>query len=652
MDIFSFLNTEIERKLTEIHGREDVLNQQINVLEAEKSKVQELDGNIDLLPRLTKEQIISYINNINSDDELITEADIQYLIINGLSQDSSDRIKNLYTLLQLMDLGKFFDLTSIINDEQREFISSFINKVITSINEKINEINIERDNLVNSNTELHDLESFKEMLENSNNSNFIIDLSIMNKLFQLNELEESEKRELLLQIYEKNLSIFDQRNSELVEISQNTVEESVEELSEVVEQEISLEKITKEELIELFNSYNLLIDKFSDDLLDFIANIGYKEVIKKNLALLKDNRILEYIKLDKKADIRKAFANILVRTKSDLLEKNIRLFKEKMIGTSLSEEFEKNASKYLSLFIGNGIKHRKSGRQEQTEENELYNEYKKYIINGYAEDLEKNIEIFESRGINIEKLCEKTVSILNNPHEMLKYNFEVLKLYGINFKPEKDAYSVLDGSKLPETADKFIEVTTSGESYIKNSKSNLKRINDTSSYFYDLHQVHKEKRPIDLRSETEKLIKYNSTLETRHAEFISNNKEMYDRIVESKLDNRRKAFVNGEINEQEGNVLFDYDILEDSAVAKILGRASGLSIIIGEEPRRKYDIAALYVSKIKFLKVYSALKEYVNNENKKEILAYSLSYNSFFDDDDLIRIGQFVNKVVSRERGL
>ena len=652
MDIFSFLNTEIERKLTEIHGREDVLNQQINVLEAEKSKVQELDGNIDLLPRLTKEQIISYINNINSDDELITEADIHNLIINGLSQDSSDRIKNLYTLLQLMDLGKFFDLTSIINDEQREFMSSFINKVITSINEKINEINIERDNLVNSNTELHDLESFKEMLENSNNSNFIIDLSIMNKLFQLNELEESEKRELLLQIYEKNLSIFDQRNSELVEISQNTVEESVEELSEVVEEEISLEKITKEELIELFNSYNLLIDKFSDDLLDFIANIGYKEVIKKNLALLKDNRILEYIKLDKKDDIRKAFANILVRTKSDLLEKNIRLFKEKMIGTSLSEEFEKNASKYLSLFIGNGIKHRKSGRQVQTEESELYNEYKKYIINGYAEDLEKNIEIFESKGINIEKLCEKTVSILNNPHEMLKYNFEVLKLYGINFKPEKDAYSVLDGSKLPETADKFIEVTTSGESYIKNSKSNLKRINDTSSYFYDLHQVHKEKRPIDLRSETEKLIKYNSTLETRHAEFISNNKEMYDRIVESKLDNRRKAFVNGEINEQEGNVLFDYDILEDSAVAKILGRASGLSIIIGEEPRRKYDIAALYVSKIKFLKVYSALKEYVNNENKKEILAYSLSYNSFFDDDDLIRIGQFVNKVVSRERGL
>lgn len=652
MDIFSFLNTEIERKLTEIHGREDVLNQQINVLEAEKSKVQELEGNIDLLPRLTKEQIISYINNINSDDELITEADIHNLIINGLSQDSSDRIKNLYTLLQLMDLGKFFDLTSIINDEQREFISSFINKVITSINEKINEINIERDNLVNSNTELHDLESFKEMLENSNNSNFIIDLSIMNKLFQLNELEESEKRELLLQIYEKNLSIFDQRNSELVEISQNTVEEPVEELSEVVEQEISLEKITKEELIELFNSYNLLIDKFSDDLLDFIANIGYKEVIKKNLALLKDNRILEYIKLDKKDDIRIAFANILVRTKSDLLEKNIRLFKEKMIGTSSSEEFEKNASKYLSLFIGNGIKRRKSGKQEQTEENELYNEYKKYIINGYADDLEKNIEIFESRGINIENLCKKTVSILNNPHEMLKYNFEVLKLYGISFKPEKDAYSVLDGSKLPETADKFIEVTTSGESYIKNSKSNLKRINDTSSYFYDLHQVHKEKKPIDLRSETEKLIKYNSTHETRHAEFISNNKEMYDRIVESKLDNRRKAFVNGEINEQEGNVLFDYDILEDSAVAKILGRASGLSIIIGEEPRRKNDIAALYVSKIKFLKVYSALKEYVNNENKKEILAYSLSYNSFFDDDDLIRIGQFVNKVVSRERGL
>ena len=136
------------------------------------------------------------------------------------------------------------------------------------------------------------------------------------------------------------------------------------------------------------------------------------------------------------------------------------------------------------------------------------------------------------------------------------------------------------------------------------------------------------------------------------------NREVYDVIVASKLEERKKKYYKNEIDFNKGNIFFDYDLITDDVYTQRLEKKYGT--VPSEDGKtdksdfnlQVYNIDGVYISKIKFLKVYEALKDEITDENREDIILYALTYKSIISKEDFIKVQGAVRDLMKVKKGV
>lgn len=641
--LLEYLNSLIKKYTEDLESINKEINNNSELIEKDINKVKSIKKSNSSLSDFTDIDIMNLTNKLSLDDDLLDEEDINEVLTNSEYDHSSARRNILFVILQSKYLSM---LNEQLDEEQLMTLRSFVNDLLEilkkeSLNNRENNIKVKRikervDELSKGYQEFINAKSLKKIVTNH---------SFINRNIVESDLSLEEKRNILIEIINYNKSVYD----EFMLSYNKKITSEPEEIERLVE------VLDEDEVNEILNKYGLslsnlvYVDKKGKEdrtYLDYVLGNSTYENIDSVLGLLVGKYKIEEKQFDRTNKERvRTLANLLAKSNVETIEEVLNtlykygygikhLLKHPIFMIKQSED-----TKYRPNIIG--------GEEEDSPS---------LAINGKSKNLLKNINFFESNGFDVSNIIDKAMPVLATNTNFIKYNFELMKLYDFPFtkKEEKKvgSYFAFDAVHAADIIDRFIEMDSGGYNYICNNMSRIRIANPNHSLFYRMYYEFK-KNNFGVRAS---ILRY---INTRDSEDMTqeqkniiggtitvpiNNKEEYDRIVLEKINQREFDAINNKVDMSKGNLLFDYDILDNQIVKDINARYST------PDYSYKYDLDGVIISKNKFLKVFNALKDKVNENNIKDILMYSFTYNSIINEDEYNIIKKQINELVNSRK--
>lgn len=614
------------------------------------------------LIKLVEKRIRSINESIASSDEQIEKVDEFDEIITKIHGDSlffSDNkiINKVMTLLEGIDLGEKEELLTklIDNLDYLNFVASSIqDDKFTSFND---------DELVMINEVVEILKEFKEL---SHNQKFAIKSQYTKRNEELNKLydklrkgsegvvhfTQAEISYLLYLIDEDNLT-FKYECLELIRILSKYIHENIlnqlnndefgviEEDYEIDEEEIPQQAIPEDVIISTFAKYGFDFNLF---------NHKHQMILRTKRGL---NYIEEVLEVLSTCDEYKFLRNININSKN--YEKRLLFFvvryatKETLI--HLIESSKDRDVTVEEIFRVGGVYKRvsKSGNSEviidpPTPEPPSVNDES---LNGCHEYYMKNSKVFaalssefkEKYGIEIDffkSILKHSPEVLALPSDLVVKNLTYLKEYDIPLiSTRKDriipnAPTVLESRHFVKLLDQLIEADL--YDYVKIYPSIVKNENLVKAVLYEQFNGTLERDNIG------RIIYVREHLK----EYIARMEEI-EKVVNH--DSVNKINANLHLPEEFFKLLEKIEDLKepcnkDEAMIKRLDSNSMIYV----EGSNFYTINGVIVSRNKFIRVWNAIvkSNIAHDFSEPELLLYALTYNSYYNDEQLKILSDFV----------
>lgn len=413
----------------------ELINKRIDILENKKIKFSKQQINLEKI-----DSLINLITNIQENYKDLINLDLEVL-------KKDFNIENKYL--------NFYQIIIKNNLELKESDIKNIKKILNELKEKITKEKQSLEKKYNKNQEIEkDIKKLQELIKKS--ENFTLDdsdIDIIQEILKDNkDLEESINIMKYL----------------LLNSLKNRSNEEHEELS------LKITNLDIKELTKLFNKYNLDFTKINKSNQKELQEYGNLENIESIIIILKKYKLLdEEIFYKYQTQINK----ILIYGSSEIVENVILIYKKYNINIlDYLDDFYKRPAKF--------IKEKTRLISPTKKSNSLDTE----TIGGY-EDFKKNIELFASLGVDINKSYKKSAYYFEKSHDHILTGIKNFELYGISSDKYLNTLSSFANHKQLDILDMFIELDAF--EYVIN---NMSRVNlaPTSLLFYKLFEARKK----------------------------------------------------------------------------------------------------------------------------------------------------------------
>lgn len=413
----------------------ELINKRIDILENKKIKFSKQQINLEKI-----DSLINLITNIQENYKDLINLDLEVL-------KKDFNIENKYL--------NFYQIIIKNNLELKESDIKNIKKILNELKEKITKEKQSLEKKYDKNQEIEkNIKKLQELIKKS--ENFTLDDSDINIIQEI--LKDNKDLEESINIM-KYL---------LLNSLKNRSNEEHEELS------LRITNLDIKELTKLFNKYNLDFTKINKSNQKELQEYGNLENIESIIIILKKYKLLdEEIFYKYQTQINK----ILIYGSSEIVENVILIYKKYNINIlDYLDDFYKRPAKF--------IKEKTRLISPAKKSNSLDTE----TIGGY-EDFKKNIELFASLGVDINKSYKKSAYYFEKSHDHILTGIKNFELYGISSDKYLNTLSSFANHKQLDILDMFIELDAF--EYVIN---NMSRVNlaPTSLLFYKLFEARKK----------------------------------------------------------------------------------------------------------------------------------------------------------------
>lgn len=528
-------------------------------------------------------------------------------------EEKKELKKQLDTIVTILKLNSINGTTMKLDDSQIEVLNTFLRYLhdyVASRKDYISKNNIDIALVEEKNKKYKKLAT---LLNNPKNKNFITDIDTLNVLFDDNNLNETDRREILVSLIKYNKNLF---NSKIDSLNSN---------SDIKYEELDINKVKL-----IFNKYKYDFSKLDSKYQNMILEFGNLSNIRGVLATL--NRY-QYPKIDEKK-----FGYTL---SSLVLASDIETIKQV---TTLAGN-KKITPEKLLLIPSVLIKPIKSTVKSQKNvkfmilDEAFYDRNRPYIA-GASVDFVKNISLLEKYGLPVRVVYERCRELLAFPNEILENNLELFLEYGFSFREKRtrlidSALSALFSKSFCEIVDQFIEIHPYGIKYLRDNLSCIKTITRADDIlFYNIYYSLLENKDVAFRSIISNNRDYlslagnvNSRFSINYMGITDSNKYSVTNTIIPEFKDKYKYL---EILKKDSNRSIDVDIFDNKYIQMI-------NIFSDRNEPLIYDFAGIRISKIKVLRVFNTLLKNGIDASIDSFL-FALTYKTIISQKDYERL--------------
>lgn len=588
-----------------------MLEEQTTLMAILKEVIKEYDNRLSEVETVNNSIVLNnkkIVNDLKNNIDSITSLDIDIIseILTELDVEDKEKeeiFNNFETIKKLLVLNKEQKTTYEITDKQLDHIALFFKKYDDAVKEKSK---IQSKNMIIIGKITTTCRKYKELLgrlENKDNNVFIDDMSLIEELFSELEIDQSTKTGIVLNLAKYNKNLYE----------------------EIVNEEKELPKITKQDRTEL----GKLFKKY-----DYDYKILDKTAKEKILCLVKRKDVESMFKTLKKLDIYiedpKTLSLILINCQKDVFENVIKYSITKGIKVE-------NLLKIIPVLVAS------SNKIEAVDE---------YILFGRSDDFVRNVEFFESVGLDLNLIFDKCKELYLRNNFNLVNCYKDFRTYGFTLsnddftdKITNNKLSALLSNNFTKAADHLIEISEQGPKYLLENISEVNRISSSNNLImYNIYASYlnedKKKRPLRGEGPFIRMDLDNLKLRGEITRYLGSG---YEKIPYRDIEEDNKYEITGIIelemkNYEEFNRAINKSRYDNSL--KMLDkdqRIRDLKEFIDLKNPVRYNFNGVYISKAKVSRIFNILKNY-KLDNLEDSLLYSITYNSLLNERDFNKI--------------
>lgn len=531
------------------------------------------------------ESILQQYKNAENEieDNLFNLLDHTDLLIDTKIEDNKEYLYLMETLRILKD-----NTLITLTDEQKNEIkgSKMFKYCMNSLKYYKNKMQLKYNELKNTSNENDDILKIVKELEKLDDE--LIEEELLEDIFNKLNNEKVSKNDIELLLY---LSI--KYNNDVFELLKTK------ELKE------NKEKLTNQELKEIFEKYGYDYSKVKDEQKKQLRIKGNIKNIEEVFEAI-NNYSIPFKETDTTS------ISLLIKSDKNAIETIYQL----------SQKYNIDFSRIIKLIPGVLI-HKSTKKSKSTT-----SETSAQQISGSFEDFEENIKLLEECGYDIKDVMKSTITIFITSNKTLRKNIEELRKYGFpkNLNEIRFKLSGLKGDAI-KNIDRFIELDEFN--YIKQNTSRLcleqtspiftrlyfaKKLNKSGKEHYEIKRKTKNKEmltgTITTGTELDKKIDKNE-LETNYPGI-----ESYKEFLEFLSQEERKGY--------------PYEMSNDELISEFEKQYKQSQI--------EYKINDNILSRYKTQRIYSLLTKHFTEDKKDELLLFALTYNSLLSHDEYEKI--------------
>lgn len=569
--------------------------------------------------KMIKDILTKKIKNLKKEQENIQkdyqkQYDKQQDIINTLLDIKADILK-----LKDLDIKNTFKNLDNLSLELLKFYQIVLKQGYSLQESDLEKLNSLFDTEINYNQEIQNNLNKEESLVIEKQ---IKDLEILIKKVETYNLDDKDM-ELL-----KNIIIEDNHLREGIEIMKYLALKTLQKLITNKDEEIEVinkTNITKEDLEKLFQKYGINYQDIKSTAKSELETYGYLENIEQIILTLKQYNLFSTEIFN---NYQLAISRIFIYSKPEIVESVIKTYQKYNLNISeFLDDFFKRPAKF--------IPRKRKWLMKNTDDKKTTNNKDDENIGGY-EDFEKNLELFNSIGVDIEKAYQKSAFYFEKPHDSIKKSLKNFDLYGITPKYYRDTLSAFANHNQLDILDIFIEFDAFD--YVT---SNMSRacINKNSLMFYKMFKA--RENGIDISSlykDTKKGIQLPSTITYDDKTYSDVNKDNYQELNVYHKEPSELEQIFDEIVKKSDNNTIAFDFINQLNSIKILDKEYSSKQV------RAYNIDGILISKYKVLRYMTTLIYNGMNESK-DMLMYAITKNSFLTKEEYEKIETVVENI-------
>ena len=569
--------------------------------------------------KMIKDILTKKIKNLKKEQENIQkdyqkQYDKQQDIINTLLDIKADILK-----LKDLDIKNTFKNLDNLSLELLNFYQIVLKQGYSLQESDLEKLNSLFDTEINYNQEIQNNLNKEENLVIEKQ---IKDLEILIKKVETYNLDDKDM-ELL-----KNIIIEDNHLREGIEIMKYLALKTLQKLITNKDDEIEVinkTNITKEDLEKLFQKYGINYQDIKSTAKSELETYGNLENIEQIILTLKQYNLFSTEIFN---NYQLAISRIFIYSKPEIVESIIKTYQKYNLNISeFLDDFFKRPAKF--------IPRKRKWLMRNTDDKKTTNNKDDENIGGY-EDFKKNLELFSSIGVDIEKAYQKSAFYFEKPHDSIKKSLKNFDLYGITPKYYRDTLSAFANHNQLDILDIFIEFNAFD--YVT---SNMSRacINKNSLMFYKMFKA--RENGIDIHSlykDTKKGIQLPSTITYDDKTYLDVNKDNYQELNVYHKEPSELEQIFDEIVKKSDNNTIAFDFINQLNSIKILDKDYSSRQV------RAYNIDGVLISRYKVLRYMTTLIYNGMNESK-EMLMYTITKNSFLTKEEYEKIETVVENI-------
>ena len=588
--------------------------------------------------------------SLKKDETSITEVDEESLnkIIDlfDLVENTKKNLKNTISIIRnIFLMNKEENTTITLEESQKESLNTFIEhlQIVNKVREKT--IPIEEPEYEKSKSRIKEIENLISDLEDKNNTKMISNISLIKEILNKSNLEEKEKRKIIISLMKYNQEIF-------LETKKDTLIE-----------EYFGESLNEEELKEVFKKYNYDYSLFNDQVKDSIRRYGEIKNISEVLDCLNG---FKYPKLDEKIYGNTIFSLVVGSTFETINNCTINATNKGFTPSDLLEIpsalVRQKKTKVIYRKLKNSDENTVSIDLEKIENDPNFineNEIAFDLLNGSSVDFITNIEYLEDNGFDIMYIFQKCKQLLVLDSNKLITNLSLFEKYGLPLDCSRDrltnqTFSALLSNNL---ADQFIEIHPLGYKYIRDNMSCLKEYKSPLDIvFYNIYESQKpfiaaNGKPMlanafkEIKSGERTIIQLCDEITRKCNKYKT---IPYRNIKEDNKIEKTDTFIPTFKNEEEYETIIknnytdiNDEIFENNYIKAIDKYTDIKNPLI-------YNFDGTRISKLKVLRIFGLLIEKGVKPNL-ESLMYSVTYKSILDERSYTKLNNIISKEIEED---
>ena len=569
-------------------------------------------------------------------------------IIENFNINPAEKIilkNNIDVIRNIIQMNREDGTNIELEESQKHSLASFVKYLEESTKTISNSIPLDEPEYEMSLSAVKELTEIIDLLNDKNNKKTIDNISIIKEVLSKTEIEEKQKRKILISLMKYNKEIFLETKK-----------------ASILEKYLG-EALNYNDVSEIFKKYGYDFSLLSQQVQESILRYGELKNINEVLDCLNG---FKYPKLDEKLNGNTIFSLVVGSTFETINNCTINATNKGFAKEDLlkipNSLIRQRKAKVIYRKVKNTDENTVSINLEKLESDPLFLSEKELafnLLNGKSVDFISNIEYLDDNGFDLMYIFNKCKHLLVLDTNKLVTNLSLYEKYGLPLDCTREkiinqTFSALLATNLAEIADQFIEIHPLGYKYIRDNLSCLKEYTDPLDIIF--YNIYESQKPILLPNgqpiieNAFKEIKNNNFTIIQLCDEITRKTSQYLKTPFRNITNENKVektntYIPTYKNEEEyKNIVksnycdIDDEIFENTFIKKIEKYTDKSNPLI-------YNFDGIRISKLKVLRIYGLLLS-KNVPESLESFAFSVTYNSIISERAYSKIHSILVKEI------